>query len=368
MSKKNEVMIVVEGEKYACERCIRGHRSSTCRHIGRPLVLVRGRGRPLTDSRQRIAIEAESRGCSCSSQGGKRCRCQTGDVIVLKANKRQVYNVSSGSLRLLDPVAEVATVEKGLEVMARSNSQTPQFLPSGDSVKEGGCATKKGCCGSKSEASAKAGCSNNMFIPYEIEPKKEVKVEPVGGIELPTEMDLLGHPPDSCVSENPLSGLFSMYYADSCVVPGTCLCEPDDCQCDGCAEHGNAGTVTGASVQDLFKDFPFDLDLQSMGHIELTQAPSVCVCEDGQCCCYNCDVHGIVNGVSMGTGGTAIDDHSATCATNTIKVTATEFPFLLEDTTPTSPANLQEPSSCCKAKQSSGVEQDAFLEFLNTSP
>ncbi|KAF6013943.1 hypothetical protein HII13_001192 [Brettanomyces bruxellensis] len=52
-------MILVDGEKYACEQCIRGHRSSTCKHIKRRLVLVRSRGRPITDSSQRIAITAE---------------------------------------------------------------------------------------------------------------------------------------------------------------------------------------------------------------------------------------------------------------------------------------------------------------------
>ncbi|OWB55711.1 hypothetical protein B5S28_g1588 [[Candida] boidinii] len=52
-------MIIVEGEKYACEQCIRGHRSSTCQHIKRPLVLVRSRGRPINGSAQRIAIFAE---------------------------------------------------------------------------------------------------------------------------------------------------------------------------------------------------------------------------------------------------------------------------------------------------------------------
>ncbi|TID30030.1 hypothetical protein CANINC_001399 [Pichia inconspicua] len=52
-------MILVDGEKYACQQCIRGHRSSSCKHIKRTLVLVRSRGRPSTDSFQRIAIYAE---------------------------------------------------------------------------------------------------------------------------------------------------------------------------------------------------------------------------------------------------------------------------------------------------------------------
>ncbi|KAL6947093.1 hypothetical protein ACO0QE_001961 [Hanseniaspora vineae] len=39
-------MIIFENEKYACIQCIRGHRSTTCKHANRMLVKVRSRGRP----------------------------------------------------------------------------------------------------------------------------------------------------------------------------------------------------------------------------------------------------------------------------------------------------------------------------------
>lgn len=39
-------MIIYNGAKYSCASCIRGHRSSTCRHTKRMLVKVRTRGRP----------------------------------------------------------------------------------------------------------------------------------------------------------------------------------------------------------------------------------------------------------------------------------------------------------------------------------
>lgn len=51
-------MIFVDGEKYACVQCIRGHRSSTCRHSLRPLVQVRSRGRPALNQAHRIAVTA----------------------------------------------------------------------------------------------------------------------------------------------------------------------------------------------------------------------------------------------------------------------------------------------------------------------
>ncbi|KAH3682958.1 hypothetical protein WICPIJ_006068 [Wickerhamomyces pijperi] len=51
-------MILVDGEKYACVQCIRGHRSSTCKHSHRPLVQVRSRGRPALNQSHRIAVTA----------------------------------------------------------------------------------------------------------------------------------------------------------------------------------------------------------------------------------------------------------------------------------------------------------------------
>nr|ACI24004.1 ACE1-like transcription factor [Gelatoporia subvermispora] len=41
-------MVYVGDKKYACESCIKGHRSSTCRHIDRPLYEIKAKGRPVT--------------------------------------------------------------------------------------------------------------------------------------------------------------------------------------------------------------------------------------------------------------------------------------------------------------------------------
>ncbi|XBW34865.1 hypothetical protein QEN19_000432 [Hanseniaspora menglaensis] len=41
-------MIVIEGIKYACERCIRGHRVTKCSHSDGPLVAIKPKGRPST--------------------------------------------------------------------------------------------------------------------------------------------------------------------------------------------------------------------------------------------------------------------------------------------------------------------------------
>nr|BAM63495.1 ACE1 transcription factor [Polyporus brumalis] len=41
-------MVYVADKKYACETCIKGHRSSTCKHTDRPLFEIKKKGRPVT--------------------------------------------------------------------------------------------------------------------------------------------------------------------------------------------------------------------------------------------------------------------------------------------------------------------------------
>ena len=54
-------MIIYNGAKYSCSSCIRGHRSSTCRHTKRMLVKVRTRGRPSpVDIRDVIMVDNDS--------------------------------------------------------------------------------------------------------------------------------------------------------------------------------------------------------------------------------------------------------------------------------------------------------------------
>ncbi|GMM30535.1 Haa1 protein [Martiniozyma asiatica (nom. inval.)] len=41
-------MVLINGVKYACERCIRGHRVTTCTHTDQPLMVIKPKGRPST--------------------------------------------------------------------------------------------------------------------------------------------------------------------------------------------------------------------------------------------------------------------------------------------------------------------------------
>ncbi|RAH69248.1 putative Cu-dependent DNA-binding protein, partial [Aspergillus aculeatinus CBS 121060] len=38
--------MLIDGEKWACEACVRGHRVTTCKHHDRPLIHINRKGRP----------------------------------------------------------------------------------------------------------------------------------------------------------------------------------------------------------------------------------------------------------------------------------------------------------------------------------
>ncbi|PYH89492.1 copper-fist-domain-containing protein [Aspergillus ellipticus CBS 707.79] len=38
--------MLIDGEKWACEACVRGHRVTTCKHHDRPLIRINRKGRP----------------------------------------------------------------------------------------------------------------------------------------------------------------------------------------------------------------------------------------------------------------------------------------------------------------------------------
>ncbi|CCM05381.1 uncharacterized protein FIBRA_07597 [Fibroporia radiculosa] len=44
--------VFVGEKKYACETCIKGHRSSTCKHTDRPLFEIKKKGRPVTQFKE----------------------------------------------------------------------------------------------------------------------------------------------------------------------------------------------------------------------------------------------------------------------------------------------------------------------------
>ncbi|KAL0080068.1 copper fist DNA binding domain-containing protein [Phycomyces blakesleeanus] len=64
--------MIINGSKFACGTCIKGHRSSHCSHTDRPLFKIRKKGRPVSqctycrDLRRTKQIHVK---CVCSERG-----------------------------------------------------------------------------------------------------------------------------------------------------------------------------------------------------------------------------------------------------------------------------------------------------------
>lgn len=114
-------MILIDNTKYSCIECIRGHRSSLCRHHTRPLLQVRSKGRPNISTNgnpnYRIAVFAEqiqtemteqdqdmtgdNGGCettNLNTEGSKKCKSKASPVVILKSSPKQVIDLVSGEI------------------------------------------------------------------------------------------------------------------------------------------------------------------------------------------------------------------------------------------------------------------------------
>ncbi|KAG7661792.1 HAA1 [[Candida] subhashii] len=65
-------MVLINGIKYACERCIRGHRVTTCTHTDQPLTMIKPKGRPATQCqhcRDQRKMKNLHTTCTCGKKG-----------------------------------------------------------------------------------------------------------------------------------------------------------------------------------------------------------------------------------------------------------------------------------------------------------
>ncbi|KAI1910396.1 transcriptional activator haa1 [Ophidiomyces ophidiicola] len=82
--------MLINGEKYACDACIRGHRVSSCQHHERPLSHINRKGRPVSQCphcRGLRKTRASHVNCQCGEKPHSKAECKngTGD----KANRKQ---------------------------------------------------------------------------------------------------------------------------------------------------------------------------------------------------------------------------------------------------------------------------------------
>ncbi|RDB28268.1 Metal-binding regulatory protein cuf1 [Hypsizygus marmoreus] len=145
-------MILLNNDKFACETCIKGHRSSTCQHTDRPLFEIKKKGRPVTQC-------DHCRELRKTKQVHVKCICETKEDI----GASQSSGVKKGHTKIPD----CATFPLGLpEALGASVAlQASSEGPSSDSDHGG---TKNSC-------SCAAGEACHCCIPRKSAPRNRKK-------------------------------------------------------------------------------------------------------------------------------------------------------------------------------------------------
>ncbi|KAJ8082278.1 copper-binding transcription factor [Marasmius tenuissimus] len=125
-------MVLISSKKYACETCIKGHRSSSCKHTDRPLFEIKKKGRPVTQCEHCRELRK-------TKQVHVKCIC-------IKADGTPAS--SKGSNKALESAAfpnglpEALEASVALQLLSEGHSSDSDHAGGCQCHKEGGC----NCC------------------------------------------------------------------------------------------------------------------------------------------------------------------------------------------------------------------------------
>lgn len=83
-------MVFVNNQKFACESCIKGHRSSSCQHTDRPLYEIKKKGRPVSQCNKCRELRRTKR-------MHNKCNCVPGVCTELSSSESNEVGSSSGT-------------------------------------------------------------------------------------------------------------------------------------------------------------------------------------------------------------------------------------------------------------------------------
>ncbi|KAI0252679.1 copper fist DNA binding domain-containing protein [Lactifluus subvellereus] len=87
---KEQSWVFINSQKFACESCIKGHRSSSCTHTERPLYEIKKKGRPVSQCERCRQLRNTKRvhsKCTCSEGSSSRTREVTDKVFGTKQKR-----------------------------------------------------------------------------------------------------------------------------------------------------------------------------------------------------------------------------------------------------------------------------------------
>ncbi|KAE8386663.1 copper fist DNA binding domain-containing protein [Aspergillus alliaceus] len=114
--------MLIDGEKWACEACVRGHRVTTCKHHDRPLIRINRKGRPFS-----TCSVCNNTPCPTPEEHSKLKR----EAEAKSSSKRGAARVSSRSPTVLVPIAPRPSQSPpaGSQSQGRAEPSTPGMLP-----------------------------------------------------------------------------------------------------------------------------------------------------------------------------------------------------------------------------------------------
>ncbi|PGG96590.1 hypothetical protein GX51_07752 [Blastomyces parvus] len=92
--------MLINGEKWACEACIRGHRVSNCQHADRPLSHINKKGRPVSQCphcRSLRKSRTTHTKCECGEKGHTKAECPVKEPNDNQAGNRKQCCCSHGT-------------------------------------------------------------------------------------------------------------------------------------------------------------------------------------------------------------------------------------------------------------------------------
>ncbi|KAI0204502.1 hypothetical protein F4808DRAFT_344927 [Astrocystis sublimbata] len=122
--------MIIEGEKYACEACVRGHRVSNCHHNERPLQHINKKGRPVSQCQHCRAMRKSRSShikCDCGEKTHKCAHLQPtieGHKETCCCNHGGRCSCSTKKEPSLEPVPESESEAEPVAIKAKSTSSS----------------------------------------------------------------------------------------------------------------------------------------------------------------------------------------------------------------------------------------------------
>lgn len=209
-------MILIENNKYLCIECIRGHRTSQCKHNSRPLLQVRSKGRPNIQNNPsyRIAVFA------------KKYNEKSESIDVTEFSMKYIIDFKTGDI-----------------IGPYTSESSKMFKPDSPKIDNNSFINSASCCGKigKTSCGCKHGTSKSRILKTYLKTSKKWKF----------------------ISNNSEAKRESLKDEINKKLTN-CECD-ENCQCEGCLIHNNK-----FEFNEVFNlpDIPFENQQFQISNIE----------------------------------------------------------------------------------------------------